>query len=189
MSDHVLAREELWDVAASQHGFVTAQQAAELGVGKGALQMLVQRGTLDRATFGVYRFPRYPVSEYDPYMLAVLWTRAPEACLSHETALDAYGISDVNPNRIHVTVNKQRRLRRVGGEGYTIHQEDLTPEQITWWQEIPTVTPAIAITQCIAFGTPSHLLRQAILNGHAQGRITTTQRDKLTAALEARHGK
>ncbi|WP_250292169.1 type IV toxin-antitoxin system AbiEi family antitoxin domain-containing protein [Frankia sp. CiP1_Cm_nod1] len=187
MSDHTLAREELWDVAASQHGFVTAHQATELGVGKGALQMLVQRGTLDRVAFGVYRFPRYPVSEYDPCMLAVLWTRAPEACLSHETALDAYGVSDVNPNRLHVTVSKQRRLRRAGGEGYMIHHEDLTPERIAWWQEIPTVTPATAITQCTAFGTSSHLLRQAIVNGHAQGRITTVERDELTAALEARH--
>jgi predicted transcriptional regulator of viral defense system len=72
-----LARDELWDIAITQHGFVTAQQATKLGVGKGALQMLVARGTLTRAAHGVYRFPRYPVGQYDGYMLAVLWTRAP----------------------------------------------------------------------------------------------------------------
>ena len=87
--------------------------------------MLVHRGTLERAAFGVYRFPQYPVSQYDPYMVAVLWTRAPEACLSHETALDAYGISDVNPNLIHVTVAAGRRLRRAGGEDYEVHHQDL----------------------------------------------------------------
>lgn len=74
-------------------------------------------------------------------MLAVLWTRAPEAALSHETALDAYGISDVNPNRIHVTIGKNRRLRRAGGDIYVLHREDLGPAQTSWWQEIPTVPP------------------------------------------------
>src|SRR5690554_6640134 len=91
-----LARDELWDIATAQHGFVSAHQAADLGVTKGALQMLVHRGTLERAAHGVYRFPKYPIGEHDSLMLAVLWTRVPEAVLSHETALDVYGISDVN---------------------------------------------------------------------------------------------
>lgn len=182
-----LARDELWDIATAQHGFVTAQQAADLGVTKGALQMMVQRGTLDRVAFGVYRFPRYPVGEHDQLMLAVLWTRVAEAALSHETALDAYGISDVNPNRIHITVGKQRRFRRMGGEDYVVHYEDLDPRQIGWWQEIPTVTAATAIGQCITFGTPTYLLRQAIERGHAQGYLKAAERDALTQALEVRH--
>ncbi len=52
MTMRPLARDELWDIAITQHGFVTAQQATELGVGKGALQMLVARGTLTCATHG-----------------------------------------------------------------------------------------------------------------------------------------
>jgi predicted transcriptional regulator of viral defense system len=179
----------LWEIAATQHGFVTAQQAVGLGVGKGALQMLVHRGTLTRAAFGVYRFPQYPVGQYDGHMLAVLWTRAPEACLSHETALDAYGISDTNPNRIHVTVGKRRRLRRASGEDYLIHYEDLQPVQIGWWQEIPTVEPVTAIAQCIAYGTPTYLLRQALDRGHSQGYLTTAERDDLAAALEVRYDR
>lgn len=187
MTKRTLARDDLWDVATLQHGFVTAQQAADLGVTKHALQMLVHRGTLTRAAFGVYRFPHYPVDEYDGHMLAVLWTRAREACLSHETALDAYGISDVNPNRIHVTVAKQRRLRRTGGDQYVVHNEDLTPTQVGWWNEIPTVTPLTAVEQCLVYGTPTYLLRQAIERGHAQGYLKVSERDKLTRALEARH--
>ena len=184
-----LARDELWDVATVQHGFVTAHQATEMGIEKHALQMLVHRGTLTRAAFGVYRFPRYPVGEYDGHMLAVLWTRAPEACLSHETALDLYGISDVNPNRIHVTVGKQRRLRRTGGDDYVIHTEDLAPAQVGWAQEIPTVTPASAIAQCIAYGTPTYLLRQAIERGQAQGYLKTAESDTLAETLESRHDR
>jgi predicted transcriptional regulator of viral defense system len=111
----------------------------------------------------------------------------PETALSHETALDAYGISDVNPNRIHLTVGKQRRFRRAGGEDYVVHFEDLEPRQVGWWQEIPTVTPATAIAQSLAYGTPTYLLRQAIERGHAQGYLKAAERDELTRVLEARH--
>lgn len=189
MTAKPLARDELWETATTQLGFVTAHQAADLGIGKGALQMLVHRGTLTRVAHGVYRFPLYPVGQYDGHMLAVLWTRAPEACLSHETALDAYDISDVNPNRIHVTVGKHRRLRRTAGDDYVIHYEDLAPAQVGWWQEIPMVTLTTAIAQCITYGTPTYLLRQAIERGHAQGRLKTAERDALAEALEAHHDR
>jgi len=188
MTEEPLARDVLWSTAASQHGFVTARQATALGVDTHALQMLVHRGTVERVAHGVYRFPRFPVSQYDPYMLAVLWTRADEACLSHETALDAYGISDVNPNAIHVTVARRRRLRRADA-GYIIHYEDLEPGQIGWWQEVPTVTPATAVAQCIAYSTPTYLLRQALERGYTQGYLTTAEHEQLAQALENRHAQ
>ena len=182
-----LARDVLWEIAETQHGFVTARQAAQVGVTNQSLLMLARRGTVEQAAFGVYRFPRFPVSQYDQFMLAVLWTRADEACLSHETALAAYEISDINPNVIHVTVAKRRRLRRATAEEYIVHHEDLTPTQVGWWQEIPTITPATAIVQCIGFGTPTYLLRQALERGHRDGYLTSDDRDALAQALEARH--
>lgn len=189
MATKPLARDELWDISTTQHGFVTARQAKEAGIGKHALQMLVHRGTLERAAHGVYRFPQYPVGEHDQLALAVLWTRVPEAALSHETALDCYRISDVNPNRIHLTVAKHRRFRRADGEGYVIHYENLAANQVGWWQEIPTVTPVTAIEQCIVLGTPTYLLRQAMERGHAQGFLKTPECDALAALLEARHDR
>lgn len=187
METRVLARDTLWEIATEQHGFVTARQANEVGVSKQALQMLIYRGTLERAAQGVYRFPQYPVGEHDQLALAVLWTRVPEAALSHETALDCYGISDINPNRLHVTVGKQRRFRRSDGQNYVVHYEDLDAQQIGWWQEIPTVTPATAIEQCIRYGTPTYLLCQAIERGHARGYLKASERDTLSERLEARH--
>lgn len=189
MTEVRLARDALWEVAAAQHGYVTARQAAQLGVSNMALVMLQRRGMVERAARGVYRFPKFPVSQYDPQMLAVLWTGVEQACLSHETALDAYGISDVNPSAIHVTVPKRRRVRRAGGDGYVLHHEDLAPEQIGWWEEIPTVTPATAVAQCIDSGTPTYLLRQALERGHRDGYLTTGERDSLTQALEERHAR
>ena len=51
------------------------------------------------------------------------------------------------------------------------------------WQEIPTVTPTTAIEQCIAYGTPTYLLRQAIERGHAQGFLKTAERNALADQL------
>lgn len=186
MESATLARNELWEIAATQHGFVTAQQALDQGISRGSVKQLVHRGTLHRAAFGVYRFPKYPYADSDRYMLAVLWTRAPEAALSHETALDVYAMSDLIPTRIHVTVGKDRRLRREDAERYEIHTADLNPGQIGWWDEIPTVTAATAVAQCIDSGTPTYLIRQALERGRAQGRLTARQHDQLSARLEAR---
>ncbi|MDO5617612.1 type IV toxin-antitoxin system AbiEi family antitoxin domain-containing protein [Kocuria sp.] len=182
-----MAKDELWDVADVQHGFVTARQAADAGVAAPTLQMLVHRGTLQKVAHGVYRFPKYPVGSHDAKMLAVLWTGAQEAALSHETALDAYAISDVNPNRIHVTVARRRRIRRSGGDAYVIHYQDLQPAQVGWWNEIPMVTAAQAISQCIDYGTPIHLLRQAVERGHAHGYLTKAEQGELAKRLEMRH--
>lgn len=187
MKAKALARDVLWGIATAQHGFVTAQQAKGAGIDKHALQMLVHRGALERSAHGVYRFPQYPVGEHDDLMLAVLWARVPEAALSHETALGAYDISDVNPSRIHLTVGRQRRFRRADGDTYVVHYEDLAPEQVGWWQEIPIVTPATAIAQCLTSGTPTYLLRQAIERGHAQGYFRAPERNRLTKVLETRH--
>ena len=186
MTDRLLARDELWEIAAEQHGYVTAQQAEAVGVGLVAVRNLVARGTLEGAAFGVYRFPKYPTSEADPYMRAVLWARAPEAALSHETALAVYELSDVNPDRIDITVGRHRRLRRTDTTGYIVHRQDLAPSEIGWWQEVPCVSPARAITQCIDSGTPTYLLRQAIEAAHAGGRITTADQAALTSRLASR---
>ena len=189
MPEDRLARDVLWEIAQDQHGFVMSHQAGEAGISNMALLMLERRGTLDRAARGIYRFPKFPVSQYDPFMLAVLWAGAPEACLSHETALDAYGISDVNPNLTHITVPKQRRIRRSDGDGYVVHHEDLAPEQIGWWQQIPTVTPATAVAQCIDYGTPTYLVRQALECGLRDGYLTTDVHQRLEQALEQRHAR
>ena len=183
-----MARDVLWEIAATQHGFVTSQQAADAGVSNMALLMLGKRGTLERTTHGVYRFPRFPDSPYDPFMAAVLWARVPAACLSHETALAVYEICDVNPNVIHITVPKRVRLRRANPDGHVVHHQDLDPSQIGWWQEIPTVTATTAIAQCVAFGTPTYLLRQALERGRRDGHLTSDDHDRLTRSLEDRHG-
>ena len=186
MKEIVWNIEALRDIALDQYGYVTTQQALDAGVTKPTLSKLMKRDRLERVAHGVYRVPQVAPTTRDRYMLALLWTGAPEAVLSHETALDAYEVSDINPTTIHVTVDKSRRIRREGGQGYKLHYETLQKDQIGWWEEIPTVKLATAIWQCIEMGTPSYLIDQAIENGRKQGRLLQREVESLTKEIKNR---
>jgi len=181
--------ERLREVALDQHGFVKTEQAVQEGVSHAELSTLVARDRLERVAHGVYRVPQVAATEFDQYHLAVLWTGAPEACLSHDTALDAWEISDINPSRIHLTVPRRRRIRRAGGEFFVVHHEDLEPKQVTWWQGIPTVNVATAIAQCIASGVPTYLIRQALDRAGRTSRLRAADAERLASALGARDAR
>lgn len=180
------ARDMLWDVALDQHGFITLANARRLGISKDAVAMLARRKKIQRVATAVYRFPGFPAGSHAPYMQAVLWAGDPRACLSHDTALAAYEVSDINPDRVHVTVPRNRRIRRSKGDLYAVHHEDLTDGEIGWWDEIPTVTLATAIRQCIDSGVPTYLVRQALERGLEAGRLNAADKQALALRLDER---
>jgi predicted transcriptional regulator of viral defense system len=186
MNEVVTNIDKLREIAMDQHGFVTYQQAIDAGVPQPGISMLTKRDRLEKVAYGVYRVPQVPATPYDQFMKAVLWTGAPEACLSHDTALYAYDVSDINPTVIHVTVAKKRRIARKGGQGYVIHHQDLLQDQITWWEEIPIVTLPVAIEQCIDGRVQKYLIRQAIERGTKRGKLKSDDIKRLTKMLEER---
>jgi len=187
MPEALTSLDRLREVALEQHGYVTTEQAMEAGMSSALLASMVRRGRLEHSARGVYRVGQVPVTPYDPHMLAVLWTGFPEACLSHDSALGVWEISDINPNEIHVTVGAHRRIERTIPHGYVIHRQDLRPDQVTWWESIPTVTAATAIRQCLETSVPTYLVRQAIERSARTGIIPSRQREELTQLMEARY--
>lgn len=179
--------DKLRDIALEQHGYVTTKQALEAGVTHASLSMMVKRGRLARECYGVYLVPQLPYTRFNQYMLAVLWTGAPEAALSHETALDLYEVCDINPPAIHVTVSKKRRINRSTNLDIVIHRQDLTSDQIGWIEGIPTVTLAMAIEQCFET-VPSYLLRQAIETGGKKGLLLDDEVTRFLDRLKERDG-
>ncbi|MGH3968414.1 MAG: type IV toxin-antitoxin system AbiEi family antitoxin domain-containing protein [Mycobacterium sp.] len=180
--------ERLREVALDQHGFVTTAQALEEGVSHAEMSTMVARDRLERIVHGVYRVPQVAETEFDQYQLAVLWTGAAEACLSHDTALSAWEVSDINPDGIHLTVARHRRIRRAGGGLYVVHHQDLHASQVTWWQGMPTTNVPTAIAQCIASGVPTYLIRQALDRAGRTSLLLTADAEQLARALEARDG-
>src|ERR1700682_3351627 len=125
--------DELFALAEEHDGLLTSKEARAAGIQDSVLVRLAQRGRLERMTRGVYRIAHYPADRLAQYREAVLWAQAnhhgPEhIALSHETALLIYGISDLNPSRVHLTVPRSVRLRRKRPAWIMIHRADLTDE-------------------------------------------------------------
>src|ERR1700741_3235147 len=104
------AYDALFELATDQFGFITRKQALEAGFNRDTLIQMAKRGLVDRVGHGLYRFKAFPAGPLDPYMEAVLWPHGTMGALSHETALDLYGLSDANPAKIHITVPKKHRV-------------------------------------------------------------------------------
>ncbi|TQO19752.1 putative AbiEi antitoxin of type IV toxin-antitoxin system [Rhodoglobus vestalii] len=174
-------RTELWPIATTQYGFVTTQDVRELGFSAVELAKLASRARLERVSHGLYRFPELPQTERDDYMRAVLATGAPDAILSHDTALLAHDLCDINPEVIHVNVGKHRVRRSI--TGVQLHSDHISPGERTRWEGIPVVTVFTAIEQGIATKVPRHLLRQAIEAARARGQLTAAELSELETNL------
>src|SRR5215211_3495122 len=158
------------ELAADNYGFVTSDEAAAAKIDPHRLLELARRGHVERRGTALYRVPLIPPTPLDAYREATLWPRGAHAVISHETALDLYGLGDVNPAKIHITVPRAHRPRRHLPDQYRLHREDLAENETAVYEGIPIVTAAKAIVQARRVG-PS-LLRQAIDEGRKRGFVS-----------------
>lgn len=173
----------LIELAAEQYGYVTQADARGLGIPAARLVNMKARGLLEHRGTGVYRVPLIPPTALDPYMEATLWPYGVRGVLSHETALDRYELSDVNPDKIHITVPRHHRVRRAVPAQYVLHREDLRAQDTTAHEGIPVVTAARAIRQCHASHLRPSLIAQAIDDGARAGYLTQREAEQLRAEL------
>lgn len=180
---------ELAEVANEQYGFLTPEDARGLDIDPINLVRMFQRGHLERRSTGVYRMRLTPPSPLDAYMEATLWPgRGVRGVLSDETALALYGLSDVNPAKIDLTVPRAHRIRRNIPSVYRIHHEDLPEGDVTSYEGIPIVTPARAIRQSHASHVGPALVGQAIDQGERNGRLSRREAAQLRRELGVKRG-
>jgi len=170
---------ELMEIANENYGFITPDDARGAGVNPMNLVRMAERGQLERRGNALYRFSLTPPGPLDSYMEAALWPRGVEGVISHESALDLYELSDVNPRRIHITVPRAHRIRRQVPAVFRIHHEDLRPSDVGHLEGIPVVTPEHAIRQAHSAKLGPALLAQAIDHGEQNGRLTLRQAQRL----------
>jgi len=160
--------DELIAIAEENDGLLTSKQARNAGILDSVLVRLRQRGRLERAARGVYRIAHFPQSKFSQYREALLWAEAnhgpeeSEVALSHETALALYGISDVNPSLVNITVPKTARLRRERPKWIAVHRGDLAPLDVTLHEGMTITTVARTITDVLNTTGRIDLARQAV---------------------------
>jgi predicted transcriptional regulator of viral defense system len=174
MSGRVAAR--LLEFAEAQHGYITAAQAAAHGIDYRTLGMMARRGVVERLSRGVYRLIQYPPFRHGQYMEATLWPQdGVQAVLSHESALEFHGLSDVSPHRVHITVPRSHRIRRAIPRHLVVRHDTLLPDDVEMLDAIRVTTPVRTIQDCIRAHLSTRLIQQAIEDGRRSGKLTQRQ--------------
>ncbi len=177
--------EQLLEIAMDQHGFVATRDAVELGLPSSYLGKIKARGTVERVAHGLYRFPQVPVTEYAPFMEAVLWV-GEDAVLSHDAVLSLHGLANANPSVIRVST--PRRVRKSDPPvAVKIIRRSVPDEDLTRYQGIPSTTVARALVDSRDLIMRSRLI-EAAHEAHDEGFIRRSKFDQLLHELENPHG-
>ena len=184
--------DELYPIAEAQLGYFTASQAREAGLNTAVLAQLANREVLERVSRGVYRLTRYPSTALDSLMEAMLWPQAksggPIGIISHESALAYYGMSEVSPSTINITVPMETRMRRDVPRYMTIHRARLPPAEVRKVDGICVTTPERSLRDAAAAHLGWSLLRQALEDGARSGHLSQGQAVRLADELLSGHG-
>src|SRR5258708_26776802 len=104
-------RARLFEIASEQGNYVTAAQAQTCGYSRALLAHHAKSGRFSRVRQGLYRFREYPSSPREDVIAAWLAAGRETAVVSHESALDILGLSDVVPDIVHLTLPRSKRYR------------------------------------------------------------------------------
>lgn len=174
----------LFDLASARGGYFTASDAAAAGFGKSLVSHHVKMGRFLRVARGVYRLRDYPTSTHEETMAAWLTAGGRIAAVSHESALDLHGLSDVVPNKVHLTLPRTKRYRSPS-PGVAIHTTSrrLGKNDVTILDGIRLTSPGRTIVDAAESGTAPEQIETAVTQAIERGVVT---RAKLLAAAKAR---
>jgi predicted transcriptional regulator of viral defense system len=165
--------EGLFETASAQAGYFTTAQALGHGFSSPLITHHARTGRFVRVTRGLYRLRDYPSSPREQLIAA--WLRlAPDAAVSHESALDLFGLSDVIPDAIHVTVPRTRR-RLVRQRGVTIHTT-----------KRPLDGAVVAIRDGVRVTAPDRTIADVAEAGTAPEQVVAAARQALDRGLTTR---
>jgi len=112
--------------AFGQAGYFTSAEALAIGYSYQAQKYHADHANWVRVDRGLYRIPGWPATPDDVYIRWSLWS-AGRATLSHESALSAHGLSDLDPARIHLTVDAAFHRRN---DAVVLHVADLADDDV-----------------------------------------------------------
>jgi hypothetical protein len=173
-------RRRLHERALDQYGYVTTQDASELGVPAVELRKLYQRGGLEHVGHSLYRFEDIPPTANDEFMEAVLRV-GEDAVLAGDAVLALHDLGRAHPRRIRVAT--PRRVRRRLPPFIKVEQRVVPTAERTTYEGIPAMTVAGAIRDCRGRLMPERLVEATIEAAHA-GLIRKAEANRLLAELE-----
>lgn len=178
---HRPKKQELYEISLSQEGYFTLAQANQAGYSRQLLHYLLQKGEIERARRGIYRWVYFPLSEEGELIELWLWSEK-NGVFSHHTALFLHRLSDALPAKLHMTVPKDWSRKRLQlPEHLVLHYDQLQDEETSWFGAIKTTKPLRTLLDCLESQLDPLLARQAYEEGLARGLFSTKQLEAATA--------
>ena len=150
-----------------QGGYFDRRDALDFGINDSLLSYHTQTGRFERILPGVYRLPVAPISPIDEYLLAWVWTNY-RGAISHESALALYGLADVLPARVHLTV--PRPFHRTTAP-FQVHLAPLPDDEVLDYRGVRVTTPARSIVDAAATGTDPTQIHKAVRDALDRGLV------------------
>ena len=178
--------DKLFEVAESQQGYFTTKQAIKVGYADNTHPFHVRSGNWIREQRGIYRLVKFPLTERPDLVLWSLWsmdrTGKIQGVYSYQTALSIYGLSDIMPSKLNMTVPMRFRRNSKIPEILILHKGNLNEDEIESMQGFWVTTPLKTVVDLIMDETLSvDFLLQAITEAFEKGLII---RSKLKSVLK-----
>ena len=174
-------------ISYGQDGYFTSRQARESGFSPQLLAHHVRSGRYEHVRRGLYRLRGYPGSSHEEVRAKWLAVGAERAVVSHESALELHGLSDVLPNTVHLLVDRDDRgIRRP--QGVTLHTTTKAPEpsEVVSREGIRVTDPVRSILDAAGAGTAPEQIEVAVRQALDE-RLAT--RRSLLARADRRGGR
>src|SRR5205823_6189665 len=114
---------------------------------------------------GVFRLVQFPPSELEDWVVAWLWSGR-VATFSHESALRTHGLSDVLPEKKHLSVPESWAKRRIRvPQGIVLHYADVADADRAWFGSVPITAPLRTIVDVVRDALSPDLVSQAVREG------------------------
>jgi predicted transcriptional regulator of viral defense system len=170
-------------LAHEQGGYFTTKQAVQAGYGYRHLDYHETAGNFERVGHGLYRLPTVPPAEHDDLIRLSLWSRNQkdlhQAVVSHESALVLHDLSELLPDRTHLTVPPT--FRKPAPHGVILHRAVLDPNEIEERAGFKVTTPLRTLVDAAAGGVSLEQLEKAVEGALSRGLV---RRAKLVEALQ-----
>lgn len=182
------AQAQLFAIAESQGGFFTAKQAEQASFDRKNHSYHVRAGNWQREGRGLFRLVHFPLPERSDLIRWSLWSRGrndePQGVFSHQTALSIFDLTDLMPERLHLTVPRDFRRSAPIPAILSLHFEELAHRDIQEKDGYRVTRPIRAIVDlCQDASIEQDLLEPAMREGLSRGLITHSEISENLARL------
>lgn len=176
--------ERLREFAAEQSGYFTSAQARSAGYSTQTVRYHCGTGKFERIRHGIYRLRDYPPGPRDDLVVLWLWSEQ-RGVFSHGTALSLHSLSDLLPERVHMTVpTSEYQRKRALPSGLVLHEGEVGEHERSWYANVPLTSPARTLVDCIADRLSPSLLRQALDQAVKRGLLEVAEIEVILAGIK-----